>query len=210
MDQASQPSETRQWLQGLLLPESLVAAIVVPAVYAIIYGVCGWITAGRGSLPAVYWWWEETIPFVPVMIVPYLSWDLLLVGSIFLCGNRPELKSHIERLMLVLGVAAAGFLVWPLQFGMARPAVHGVWQSVFTALWKIDSNHNMFPSLHVATSIIVWTIFGRHLKGTLRWAMHAWFGLVVLSTLLTRQHHLDDVLGGAALGAISCLVFRPR
>src|SRR5580658_5830778 len=83
-----------------LLPESVAAAIALPAVFWITYFGCAWITAQRAAASAPFWNWERNVPFVPAMIVPYLSLDLLLVGSIFLCGSRSELVGHVKRLML--------------------------------------------------------------------------------------------------------------
>ena len=46
----------------------------------------------------------------------------------------------------------------------------------------------------------------RHTRGLLRSASNFWFVLIGLSTLLTYQHHLMDVVAGFALG-VYCLYF---
>jgi hypothetical protein len=66
---------------------------------------------------------------------------------------------------------------------------------------RISKPFNAFPSMHVSyclfSALAVWG-YGSHGIG---FVMIAWAVLVALSTLLTKQHHIVDVLAGAALGS---------
>ncbi len=52
--------------------------------------------------------------------------------------------------------------------------------------------------------------YARQLRGAVRVAVLFWFGLIGLSPLLTRQHHVIDIVGGFALAAGCFLFIRPK
>ncbi len=49
--------------------------------FFIAYGFCNWFTAQRAHVGTWYWEWEKHVPFVPELIVPYWSLDLLFIGA---------------------------------------------------------------------------------------------------------------------------------
>ena len=65
------------------------------------------------------------------------------------------------------------------------------------------------PSLHVAYTIILWAVYGRHLRGVAAVAVHAWFVLVIVSVLPIYQHQVIDMAGGAGLAVVAFYAF-PR
>ena len=136
------------------------------------------------------------------MIVPYGSIDLFFVGSFFLFRDREELARHGRRIVAAILAAGVCFLLFPLSYGGERPAVDGVWKPLYTALWGFDRPHNLFPSLHIALLTLLADVYLRRTRGLLRAGLSVWFVLVALSTLLTQQHHLIDVIGGLLLGLL--------
>ena len=79
---------------------------------------------------------------------------------------------------------------------------------MFAALYSFDLPHNLFPSLHIALRTLLASTYLRFCGGPWRWLTHVWFSLVGISTLVTWQHHIVDVLGGFWLGAIAIHLFR--
>jgi transposase len=53
---------------------------VLSLIFMVVYGGCSWITAHRSDVGTWHYQWERFIPFVPLMIVPYMSIDLFFVG----------------------------------------------------------------------------------------------------------------------------------
>jgi hypothetical protein len=49
--------------------------------WLVVYGGCSWITANRSDVGIWYYSWESFIPFVPLMIIPYMSINLFFVGG---------------------------------------------------------------------------------------------------------------------------------
>ena len=171
------------------------------------YGLCLRVTAARAPVPTVMFAWERYIPFVPAMIVPYMSIDLLFAASFFLCATRAELNAHVKRIVFAIVIACACFLLFPLQMGYARPPMTGFWAAWYAPLDALDRPYNLAPSLHLALRTILWVIYIRHTRGVLQLATKGWLLLIGLSTLLTYQHHVFDLVTGQALGLLALYVF---
>lgn len=184
----------------------LAASIGLSALFLAIYGWCNWFTAQRTSVPTLFFEWERSIPFVPIMIAPYMSLDLLFVAAPFLCGSRRELATLVKRMATALLVAGLFFVLFPLRFAFARYPVSGWLGHLFDWFQGLDRPYNLLPSLHIALCVILSDLYARHTRGLLRFASNLWFILIGLSAVLTYQHHLLDVVGGFALGAY-CLYF---
>ncbi|MEO8352266.1 MAG: phosphatase PAP2/dual specificity phosphatase family protein [Chthoniobacteraceae bacterium] len=176
--------------------------------FIVIYNLCNWLTHLRPDVGVWDFAWERHWPVVPAMIVPYWSLDFLYILAPFLCRTREELGVLRRRLIFVTIAAGLGFLAIPLQFAFPRPHVEGIFAPMFAALYSFDLPHNLFPSLHLALRTVLTSFYLRKTSGAGRWLVHGWFSLVGISTLLTWQHHLVDVLGGVWLGAIAIHLFR--
>jgi membrane-associated phospholipid phosphatase len=185
-------------------------AAVMSAAFLICYGGCIAITAARAPVPTLAFAWEKHIPFVPAMIVPYMSMDLIFLSSFFLCTTRLGLSTHVKRLALTIGVATACFLLFPLQMGSHRPVIDGMWALWFAPLDAMDRPYNLAPSLHIAQWTVLWVVYARHTRSWLKALVALWFALIYASTLLTWQHHLLDVVTGQALGLLALYCFRER
>ena len=173
--------------------------------FFLVYGGCNAINSHRDNVGSFYFAWERSIPFVPLMVIPYMSIDLFFAGSFFLCRTRSELRVHAWRIALAIGISAAGFLLFPLRYGWPRPAVEGWLGSLFAPLNTLDRPYNLCPSLHISLRALLWNVYGRHLRAwpAVRGLCAGWFVLVAASTLLIYQHHVIDLLGGM-LVAVFC------
>jgi 1-acyl-sn-glycerol-3-phosphate acyltransferase/membrane-associated phospholipid phosphatase len=172
------------------------------AMFLAVYGGCNWITGHRAHVGVWYFGWECHIPFVPMMVVPYLSIDAFFIAAPFLCRDRLELDVFVRRVSAAILAAGACFLVMPLHFAFARPDVSGWPAALLGAFLSFDRPFNMFPSLHIALAVILADTYSRHTKGLVRMAAVTWFILIALSTVFTYQHHVIDVAGGLALAAL--------
>jgi hypothetical protein len=96
----------------------------------------------------------------------------------------------------------------PLRFAFDRPHADGLLGWAFDNFRLLDQPFNQFPSLHIALQIILLGVFVRSTRGVVRAIIGVWFALIAASTLLTYQHHLVDIIGGAALGTLCVYFFR--
>jgi protein-tyrosine phosphatase/membrane-associated phospholipid phosphatase len=185
------------------LIDAAATALATSLLFVVVYGGCSWLTSLRGDVGTWVYDWERAIPFVPLMIIPYMSIDLFFVGAPFVCTGRAERRLLARRIGFAILVAGAFFLLMPLQFAFPRPVPDGWLGPIFSFLHGFDRPCNMFPSLHIALRTILADTYARHVRGVLLWLVHAWFSLIGLSTVLTWQHHVIDVVGGFIL-ALFC------
>jgi membrane-associated phospholipid phosphatase len=194
-----------------LILQAAKTAVSLSLLFVMVYGSTNWIAAKRPSEDVGLWYfaWELTaIPYVPLLIVPYMSIDLLFFAAPFLCRDERELRVFANRVVFTTLVAAAFFLLLPLKLAWPkRPPVAG-WFGEFverccTVPIMMELPHNLFPALHIALAMILADIYGRHTRGITRVLSYIWFSLIGLSTMLTWQHHLVDIAGGVVLGGFA-------
>jgi membrane-associated phospholipid phosphatase len=168
-----------------------------------VYGFCNSFTATREGVGAIRFYWENWIPFIPWMTVPYLSIDLFFVGAPFLIRDRSELVRFAGRVGFVVLVAGACYLIFPLTLAVERPSFGGPLGAVWEWFKGMDQPHNLMPSLHMALRTLLAGVYARHTRGLMRWILGAWFSLIGISTLTTYQHHFIDVFTGILLGVVA-------
>ncbi|MES2889418.1 MAG: phosphatase PAP2 family protein [Pseudomonadota bacterium] len=167
--------------------------------------------ASQAPRPSVATAWDAHIPWLPWTILPYLATTLLLIASFWLVPHVQALRLLSQRLLLATVSACLVFVSWPLQFSTPRMTAESpVWSALFDTLRLLDSPYNQLPSLHVAYAVILWAALRDHWRHPL-WPIGLAVGLLgmSLSTLLTHQHHLLDVVAGAAWGAACVWAVRP-
>jgi protein-tyrosine phosphatase/membrane-associated phospholipid phosphatase len=199
-----------------LMIRALKTSVLLSLLFLVVYGSTNWLTAQRpdGHVQTWYFAWELTaLPYVPLLIVPYMSIDLFFFMAAFLCRDERELRVFAQRVVFSIMAAAFFFLVLPLKLAWPqRPRVDGwfgdlVEQSC-TAPFLMEYPHNLFPAMHIALCLILADIYARHARGLFRALLYIWFALIALSTVLTWQHHLVDVAGGVVLAGFAFYLFR--
>jgi hypothetical protein len=173
------------------------------------YSFSNWLASQRGGVPVVVYDWERAIPFVPWMIIPYWSTNLLFAVSLFFCRSRMELDSHAKRLLTAQVVAVSCFILFPLRTSFPVPKIDGIYGLFFAALGAFDLPYNQAPSLHIAVTTILFALYCKVLP---RWAVPlfaGWSLLVVGSVLTTYQHHFVDIPTGLLLGLVCIWAWPP-
>jgi membrane-associated phospholipid phosphatase len=179
------------------------------AIWILVYPVCNWISRYRTDVHCFYFEWERGLPFIPAMILPYLSIDIFLVLLPLIIKDEKELWKYGQRMVTATLIAGACFLLFPMKFGWTRPPVDASFVGwINTTFRAMDLPYNQCPSLHVAFLAIMFGPFMRNTRGIARVFIAIWFPLILLSTLFTYQHHCLDVLGGFVLGSLSIYLLR--
>ena len=176
--------------------------------FLIVYIGCNWITGQRGQVGSLYFQWERAIPFVPFMILPYMSIDLFFIAAPFFCRTDEELRVFSRRVVAAILIAGLCFLLFPLRFAFPRPHAGGWLGAIFDWFRGMDSPFNLLPSLHAALLLLLVDLYARNLRGVFLFAAMLWFLLIGLSPLLTYQHHVIDIVGGFVLAAYCFYFFR--
>lgn len=168
--------------------------------FALVYGGCDWLTAHRSLRVPIHLPIELSIPLIPGAVVVYMSVYLLFLAGPFIVRGQREFLALISALALATLIGGIGFLILPSRAAFAPPSDLGVWTSLFNFADRLNLDYNMMPSLHVAFSVCCVAAFVRHASQTGRVLLWVWAAAIALSTLLTHQHHVIDVLTGAAVG----------
>ena len=176
--------------------------------FFISYGLLNQLTSIRPDVGVVVEDWERAIPFVPWMMLPYMSIDAFYAASLFLFRKRHALDRHALRLLLATVISLIGFLLFPLQFSFPVPKVDGFNGFLQAVLLGFDKPYNQAPSLHISLLIVLWVVYAKRLQGVWCYLLHVWFSAIAASVLLVYQHHFIDVWTGALAG-VACLYFIP-
>jgi membrane-associated phospholipid phosphatase len=153
---------------------------------------------------------DAALPVVPLFAIPYVSLIPYIGVSLiaFLFIRVRVYRSAAITMIIVWFVSYACFFF--LQSYIERPNIAGTdpFSAMVRGIYASDRPYNDFPSLHTSLSTIIamhwWRVDRR--AGI---AATVWTALIVMSTVLIKQHYLADVAGGLAVGAIgSWLVMR--
>jgi hypothetical protein len=183
-------------------------SIILGVLFVVFYGGSNWINWSRDDHFHLYFQWELGIPFIPWMILVYLSLQLLFLAPVFHC-HRVELIVLAKRLAMAICLASLIFVLVPTISGFERPSNPVFLQELFSMLYVLDKPHNLFPSLHITLSTLV-VIAVTNGAGIYMQAFYSvWLLLLFLSVLLIHQHHIADTFGGAVL-AYLCVRITPH
>ena len=152
---------------------------------------------------------DVVIPFMPVMIIPY-SWSLILfVVGFFLVRTSTQLSLLTWRLILATVFACLIFYFYPARFSFNRAVPDDWTQFGYQFLQLVDKPFNQLPSLHITYAILLGISLWDVAASKKQWISVAYrlllitiCGLITISTVLTYQHHLMDLLGGVVLAVV--------
>lgn len=147
---------------------------------------------------------DNLIPFVPVMIWPYLSFLILLFGSFFLI-QTPRLFHNITwGLVTASFLASIVYTTFPTEY--PREVLHswdGLSELAIYIMHRIDPPTNNFPSLHVTFSWLIAIFLKKDWDDELGTFFIWWAILISCSVVLVKQHFVMDVLGGYMLARMT-------
>jgi membrane-associated phospholipid phosphatase len=148
---------------------------------------------------------DRAIPLWPVWVIPYLGVFLallILLIAIYLWMPTPMFRAFITANLIAFAVSYVIYLILPTYAN--RPAITGgdPFSGAIRWLYSQDRAYNAFPSGHTYMTVIAWLFLWRW-QPRLRLLFTVLAGLVLLSTLFTKQHNVADLVGGVALAAAS-------
>ena len=156
---------------------------------------------------------DRQIPFISAMIVPY-SWSMIVfIASFFMVRTARQLSALSARLIVATLLACLVFYLIPARFSFIRPLTTDWTAFGYQFLSVTDKPFNQLPSLHVSYALLLgvslWNAFNHHYKWRLiayRVALFSICTLIIVSTVLTYQHHLLDIVGGFMLAGIVLII----
>ncbi|KQX01116.1 hypothetical protein ASC94_00205 [Massilia sp. Root418] len=184
--------------------ERVAQLVLNGALFGLCYPLANHLAARAGVTRSVALPWDAALPFVPWMVLPYMTSGLLFALSFLLAESRAGLSALSRRVAFATVAACLVFAAFPVRFGFERPAVDAALPAwLFARLSAMDQPYNQLPSLHVAYCLIFWPALSAGRRAAPRLVLAAWLLLVAAATVFTYQHHLADVAGGALLGLLA-------
>jgi membrane-associated phospholipid phosphatase len=187
----------RQLIYGLAL------GLIVLAWFTLVFGGAEWVVGQHSYRVRLQTPLDLAMPFWPWMSVVYLSHNLLMWSAPFVLRSSRELRAMAATLSGAVLIAGIGFLLLPGEIAFNFPADDQ--SSLSLTIWRfahwVALPHNFLPSLHVAFVVICATVYASYATPLGKTLLVAWGVAIVLSTLVTYQHYLADVVAGAILGA---------
>jgi membrane-associated phospholipid phosphatase len=191
--------EQRTFKRGLF------QAVLLAAIMYASLGCYLFVLKWRGHDATVTTWTpvDEWLPFWPswvwVYLIPYIVGPVL-IGFM----TRSTFWWYVRHGLVIVGITLCIFALFPTQTDNAHRGQQvgtGLTAEIYRHMIEIDDPPaNAAPSLHVSLTCLLALALVRDFPR--RWPLWLGFvGIVWLSTLVTRQHHLIDVATGALLTA---------
>ena len=156
---------------------------------------------------------DSKIPFMVIGIIPYTIWYLLLFSMPLLIYKENE-ESFVKYIILYLLISISAdiiFLIYPTY--VIRPVLtnNGILYSLTKIIYSMDTpSVNCMPSLHcaIATLWIIYSIISKKTDWRLKAPIIVTSILIIISTVLIKQHALIDVITGIILTLIVYFILK--
>ena len=146
----------------------------------------------------VHSWMDDVIPFCEVFIIPYVGWYVLIVASLlyFMLYNVDSFKKLSKFIIITQVSAMVIYILFPTRQDL-RPTEFprdNVFTWIINILYTFDTNTNVCPSLHVAYSIGIASVWAKEkdVSAWVRTFIIVFCILVCLSTAFIKQHSVVD------------------
>lgn len=143
---------------------------------------------------------DDLIPFCEAFLVPYVFWYLLVAGSLlyFALYDVESFKKLMIYIIVTQVVAMTIYIAWPSVQNL-RPAVlprDNFLTKGVAFLYAFDTNTNVCPSLHVAYSLGIASVWLKKKNSTVWWRIFIVICviLICLATAFIKQHSVLDGL----------------
>ena len=141
---------------------------------------------------------DDLFPFCEAFVIPYVFWYVMIAGSLlyFAMYNPDSFKKLMTYIIVTHIAAMAIYIIYPNRQDM-RPEEFvndNVFTRVIGLLYSFDTSTNVCPSLHVAYSFGMFSVWVRE-KG-IHPVFKVFVGIAVilicLATVFIKQHSVVD------------------
>ena len=152
---------------------------------------------------------DDMIPFTEGFAIPYCFWFLLIVITLgwFLLYDVESFKRVQVFIMVTQAVAMLVYIIWPSMQDL-RPTVFprdNFLTHVMAFIYRFDTPTGVCPSLHVAYSIGMASVWCKCKKAHPAWKAFVVLAALVISaaTAFVKQHSVVDIFAALPLGVLA-------
>lgn len=153
---------------------------------------------------------DDKIPFVPQFIIPYILYYPLPFFVVLYSFRYNKVKQTTLAFIFVYLMSYAIFILYPTS--VMRPLIittSDIFSQAVKKLYEIDKPYNALPSIHNGISVLSLLILFT-LNRKIGMISAPFILLIILSTLLIKQHYIIDVIAGAIVSFLSYEIFIKR
>jgi membrane-associated phospholipid phosphatase len=153
----------------------------------------------------------DRLPLLPAFTSVYLGVHVFSMIPYCALPESRLLRRYLLGNMLIILVSAIAWVTLPVRldrppFDFDAPGF-GTW--LLRGVYRWDPTTNCFPSAHCA--IAIYSAIALRFASTRLFVWGAFSAaLICLSTILTKQHYVADVAGGAVLAALAAWAVKRR
>ncbi|WP_279230348.1 phosphatase PAP2 family protein [Thermohalobacter berrensis] len=166
-----------------------------------------WINRLNLQIHSVKIFIDNYIPFIKWMVIPYILWYLYIWFVIFYLAfyYKKLFILHTKGVILSKLICMVIYITYPTY--VIRPEILGtdIFSKLIEMVYSNDNPVNVFPSIHVLQSLLTHKAI-IHIKGVKKWVKYSsllFIVMVILSTLMIKQHYILDVIGAYSLALIT-------
>ncbi len=152
---------------------------------------------------------DDLIPFCEWFLIPYVFWYVLIVISLgyFLLYNVDSFKRLQTFIIITQIVAMAAYILFPTRQDL-RPtefARDNLLTQVAGMLYTFDTNTGVCPSLHVAYSLGIASVWVKEKDVSRLWKAFVVVAviLICISTAFVKQHSVVDIAAALPVGLLA-------
>lgn len=147
---------------------------------------------------------DDMIPFNEYFAVFYFGWYALVIGSLcyFFFRDTDSFKKLQIFIMITQAIAMVIYIAYPsVQTGRPEVMNDNIFCDVMRFIYATDTPTGVFPSLHVAYSVGIASVWMKRKRTVKLWK---WFVvvfsiMVCISVAFVKQHSVLDIASGFAV-----------
>lgn len=143
---------------------------------------------------------DDLIPFNEYFLIFYVAWYFLVFGSLlyFMLYDIDSFRKLSIFIMITQAIAMAVYILYPSRQDL-RPLFFerdNILTQLMAFIYAFDTNTGVFPSLHVAYSLGIASVWWKKKDASLLWRIFVILLAVIISiaTTFVKQHSALDVL----------------
>jgi len=152
---------------------------------------------------------DDLIPFCEWFVIPYVFWYALIVISLlyFALYSPESFKKLMLFIIVTQIVAVVIYITFPTRQDL-RPAEFArdnILTQILGLIYSIDTNTGVCPSLHVAYSLGIASVWLKERDVRWEWkaAVAGMVILICLSTMFVKQHSAVDFFAALLVGLLA-------
>ena len=157
------------------------------------------------SVPSWIYYFDENIPFVPIMIIPYYFYYFIIILPPLIWESELKIRHITSILNMITLVCYSIFIFWPIDASYVLNQVYFDQSSFISYLHNLITYdylyQNAFPSMHVAVATFLCLSY-YHDFTKFRWISLMVSLLIFLATFFIKQHYFIDSAAGLFLGLL--------